>query len=89
MTFAETLMKLATAIAKDPLPAENKFLTPRLVHRVGWTIGVPTQNNPAFDDFARRITGTTDLRQMTQWQLHALVRAMPELKGAFTQVMLP
>jgi len=90
MSFMETLKKLAGEAAKSKMgPPGGKFLTPRLVHRIGWSIGIPTQNNPDFEDFAKHITGKADLREMTQWQLQALVKAMGHLKGSYSRVMLP
>ena len=89
MSFRSTLQKLAAQIGGGGLAPGGRYLTPRSVKRIAWQMGIPTDGNPSFEHFAHHVTGTTDLKQMNQWQLHALVGKLPELQGAFTPVMLP
>jgi hypothetical protein len=87
-SFGKTLQKLAAQIGGGGLAPGGRYLTPRVVKRLAWQMGIPTDGNPAFDHFASHVTGTSDMKRMTQWQLHALVGRMPELQGAFTPVLL-
>lgn len=82
MTFQQVLKQMGLSIEKTAKDSESqKWLTPRSVHRIAWKMGVPSQNSQRFDGFAKHVTGTSDMKQMNQWQLHALVRAMGHLRG--------
>lgn len=92
VSFRDTLLKLAEAAAGSNQDLDGnlqaKFLTPRAVHRIAYQIGIPSQGNPYFSDFARHVTGTDDLGKMNQWQLHTLVHMMvTHLSGVYTPLV--
>jgi hypothetical protein len=90
MSFGTALRKLAmVAAGHQPPDFSSKFVTPRVVHRAAYQMGIPSQNNPAFDHFARHVTGQTDLRKMNQWQLHTLLHEMHHLQGAYSTMAPP